>query len=142
MKLDILIKNSKGEYFSYYEEVSNKYSFEGKFSLGILKDKIELQTQHLDIDLFSLFYSINDYLEFEFSSIRLGENATLFSYEKDNDSLLLRIDNKIFKINSSLFLNLILKNSYDFFKINNEISEFEMYLDLINILEKRLNKTN
>ena len=98
---------------------------------------IKINTNSLIADIYGLFYSINDYLEFKSVEVFINEESESIKYEEINGIIHL----SRYKINEVDFLNEILDKSYLFFSSLYSLhsnKEFEMYLNIINILKKRI----
>ncbi len=93
--------------------------------LNILSDinhKIEIPTKTLESDVYSLLYSINDFLEFDFASFMLNNDSNILKYEStDNGCIFIEMDNNSILLDKKAFLSSIINNSIDFYtELNNQ----------------------
>lgn len=145
MNIDISIYSEKK--YIPFEQYDFKFvgieDLAGKIEFVLNENMIQIETKSLISDIFSLFYSINDFLEFEFSSLELNNSIIDFCYEKYDDMIIIESEilEKCMSIEPKLFCNSLLDKSYSFFNSLNKAQnqqEYDLYLGIINSLKFRV----
>jgi hypothetical protein len=127
-------------YQQYENEMGRFFDISGKMNFISNSVTINCNTDFLIKDSFALFYLINDFLEFGFSSTTIGENTLFYVEHKEDSIAVVEIEGSKIEVDEKKFLSSILKNIFDFFFfLNNteENQEYKMYLKIIYSLYMR-----
>jgi hypothetical protein len=137
----IINEKNKSSCQKYEDDTGLFFDISGQINFISNESIINCDTTFLIRDVFSLFYSINDFFEFGFASISLGKENITFGIEKNEDNTaIVEFNDEKIEVETKSFLSSVLKNSYDFFnKLNQhqENKEYRMYLHIIHNLYKR-----
>jgi hypothetical protein len=136
----IFDKKKKQSYQQYESDMEDFFDISGRIDFVDNLSVISCNTEFLIRDVFALFYSINDFIEFGFVAISIGDNLTFEIENRENSTTFIKINDKIIEVEIKSFLSSILKNAYDFFYFFNQLKEnqeYQMYLRIIYSLYMR-----
>jgi hypothetical protein len=116
--------------FGDYEELEGVLNFQNEGEI------CSVDSSSIISDLYGTFYSINDFLEFEFAHTLLNNEKTKFKYELFDKSIIkLEINDSDWLIDQEKFLLEILNSSFSFFKALSDNEKNEQYKVNLGIIE-------
>lgn len=123
---------------NFQNEIGNYIDLSGEIHLSFEEERLKIISDSIVSDIFTLLYSINDFIEFDFASIIWGKENVL-SYEKMNSqNIKIKMLNYAEIIDRNIFFRAILMISEKFFTYLYNLDsndKYKMYLEKIEQLK-------